>query len=302
MRKVPFIQADVFSDSPFGGNPVVIIPNATEMTREQMQAIARGMSIAKTAFLCAASPESGADFRVCSYTPLTRVAASSHPVLGAAYVWGMQYPDRLVVPVTHARVETDVGVLSVDLYVDSGQIQRVVMTERAPVFGRLLDDLWDLAAALSTTVDKIAARVPCQVVSTGLPALIVPMRSLEALQAVMPQGPGLSEICHNLDADYVLAFSFETLKPGATVHVRVFAPLLGITEDPATGSASSALAAYLIRHRQLGDGTRFQIVTEQGYEVGRPSAVYVEADDATEPMTIKVGGRVWKSIEGSIFF
>lgn len=302
MRKVPFIQADVFSESPFGGNPVVIIPNAAGLTEEQMQTIARGMSVAKTAFLCNVSKESKADFRVCSFTPVMRIPSSIHPVLGAAYVWGTRHPDRLVAPVTRVTAETDAGEIGVDLHIDNGQIQRVVTADRAPVFGRLLDDLWDLAAALSTTVDKIAARVPCQVVSTGLPALIVPMRSLEAVQSIIPQGPDLSEICHNLDADYVLVFSFETLKPGAALHVRVFAPLLGIGEDPATGSASGALAAYLVQHHQLGDGTQFQLMIEQGYEVGRPSAVYVEVDNETEPMTVRVGGRVWKSVEGSIFF
>lgn len=301
MRKVRFVQADVFSDSPFGGNPVVVIPDAEGITPDQMQTIARGLGSAETAFLRPATVPD-ADLRLCCYTPTTRVPFSGHQALGAAYVWGAEGRTPLRSPVTRLHIQMDIGVLPVDLQVEAGHIARVVMTEQSPAFGALLEDIWGLAGALSVEPEAIGAHLPCQVVSTGLPALIVPFRSLSALQEVIPQKAKLTAVCEQVEAQCVLAFSRETLSPRFNVHVRLFAPMLGVDEDPATGSATGALGAYLVQYHVAGEGPVHHIASEQGYEVGRPSAIYVEVDSSTRPMTVRVGGRVWKSIEGNIYF
>ncbi len=301
MRKVHFIQADVFSDSPFGGNPVVVVLGADDILPEQMQTIAQGMGIGETAFVTRATVPD-ADVRVCCYTPTTRVPFSGHQALGVAYVCGAAGTVPLRSPLTRIRLQTDIGVLPVDLEVEDGEVMRVVMTEQRLAFGALVEDIWEVARALTVEPEAIGARLPCQVVSTGLPALMVPLRTLAALQGIIPQRARVMDLCSEVGAQCVLAFSRETMNPRFDVHVRLFAPLLGVDEDPATGSATGALGAYLVQYNVAGPGPVHRIASEQGYEVGRPSAVYVEVDSSTQPMTVRVGGRVWKSVEGDLYF
>jgi trans-2,3-dihydro-3-hydroxyanthranilate isomerase len=301
VRKARFVQADVFSDSPFGGNPVIVIPDAHDIPEEQRQQIARGMSVGETAFVLP-TDNPNALFRLQCYTPATKVAFSGHTALGAAYVLGKLGRLNLVEPITSIYEELEIGCLPVALHVAGGRIPRVVITQSPPVFGDVLDDLWDLAGALSLSTGAISPDLPCQVVSTGLPTLIVPIRSLESLRDIIPQVPGLNAVCHAIGVQCVLAFTFETLNKASSVHVRLFAPLLGVNEDPATGSGNGALGAYLVHYSAAGQGPVHHIVSEQGYEVGRPSAIYVDVDSSTNPMTVQVGGRVRKSVEGFIYY
>jgi trans-2,3-dihydro-3-hydroxyanthranilate isomerase len=301
VRKAHFIQADVFSDSPFGGNPVIVVPDAHDIPEDQRQLIARGMIVGETAFVLPTDNPS-AHFRLQCYTPATKVTFSGHTALGAAYVLGKLGRLNLVEPVTLICEEFEIGCLPVELHVAESHISRVAITENPPVLGDILDDLWDLASALSLSTQAISSDLPCQVMSTGLPTLIVPIRSLESLRDIIPQVPGLNAVCHALGAQCVLAFTFETLNKTSTVHVRLFAPLLGVNEDPATGSGNGGLGAYLVHYGAAGEGPVHHIVSEQGYEVGRPSAIYVDVDSSMSPKKVQVGGRVRKSVEGSIYY
>lgn len=307
MKEYRFIQVDVFTDKPFGGNPLAVFPDAEGLTTEEMQSLAREMNLSETTFVL--PPQApGADFKVRIFTPATELPFAGHPVVGTHWVMAHLGRVRLHEPVTRVHFELGVGVLPADLHVASGQVRRVVMTQAHPTFHAMLEDVTDLAAGLGLPPEAITqAGLPVQVVSTGLPQMMVPLRSLKdvrRLDAAQLDMAALNRACHAVDTKDVLVFTFETELPGSTVHVRMFAPLHGVPEDPATGSANGALGAYLVHHRAVPPtGSTVHIVSEQGIELGRPSKLYIEADVQNgEPVTVRVGGQVVPVAEGTVRF
>lgn len=304
MRKVHFIQADVFSDSPFGGNPVVVVPEAAGMSSADMQALARGMSFAETAFVLPPTLD-GVAFALRCFTPTTEVAYSGHPLLGATYV--MAVTGRLALTGATSQAYVQVGRERVPILVfrSGDEVTRLAITEQPARFVRVVDDLGELAAALSIDpLEILQTGLPIEVVETGLACLIVPVRALATVREMMPVPQVLDKVLRSAGGVCALVFARETLAPANDTHVRVFAPPLGITEDPATGTANGALAAYLWRHGIVrptaGGGARLR--SEQGSEIGRPSVVEIEVRSEGESLSILVGGRVARSVEGSVFF
>ncbi|MFQ5855816.1 MAG: PhzF family phenazine biosynthesis protein [Anaerolineae bacterium] len=302
MRKLRFIQADVFSETPFGGNPVIVVPDAAGLSPEEMQDVARGMEPVESAFVT--FPESDdADFCVHFFTPATRVPFSGHPALGTAYVLAKEGRFDLVEPITQVVAETGIGLLRIDLHVDGDEIDEVVLTEKRPIFGQPFEDLSLVAAGLNIPIE-VLLEVPLliQKASTGLPTLIVPFERLETVRDVLPHQAILDEACAKAQTECVLVFCLETIRNDATAHVRVFAPPLGVDEDPATGSANGALGAYLVHHEAIPAEPITSVCCEQGFEIGRPSLVHVTVDMTGGELRVRVGGRVMRSVDGHIFF
>jgi trans-2,3-dihydro-3-hydroxyanthranilate isomerase len=307
VRTYRFVQVDVFTDRPFGGNPLAVFPEAHGLTTEEMQSLAREMNLSETTFVLPPS-DPAADFKVRIFTPAKEVPFAGHPVVGTH--WALAHLGRVELrePVTQVRFELGVGVLPADLYVSGGLVTRVVMTQDRPTFHARLEDLTDLAAGLGLDPAAIAETgLPVQVVSTGVPQMMVPIRSLaevRKLDASQLNVAALARACRAVDTECVMVFTFETERPESTVHVRMFAPLLGVPEDPATGSANGALGAYLVQHRAVPvTGPTVTIVSEQGSEIGRPSTLHVEVDVAEgQPVTVRVGGEVVAVAEGSVRF
>jgi trans-2,3-dihydro-3-hydroxyanthranilate isomerase len=307
MREYRFVQVDVFTDRPFGGNPLAVFPEAQGLTPEEMQKLAREMNLSETTFVF--PPEGpGADFAVRIFTPAKELPFAGHPVVGTHWVLAHLGRVNLHEPTTEVRFELGVGVLPAALHVADGQVQRVVMTQDRPRFLAVLEDVADLAAGLGLEPEAITKnRLPVQVVSTGVPQMIAPVRSLAEIQkldAARLDAAALNRACRSVDTDCVLVFSLETAAPESTVHARLFAPLLGVPEDPATGSANGALGAYLVHHRAVPiTRPTTMIQSEQGAELGRPSTLYVEIDsDGSRVTSVRVGGQVVPIAEGVVRF
>ena len=305
MREYRFIQVDVFTDRPFGGNPLAVFPDAEGLTTEEMQSLAREMNLSETTFVL--PPQSaGAEFKVRIFTPATELPFAGHPVIGTHWVLAHLGRVSLREPVTRVHLELGVGVLPADLYVAAGRVERIVMTQARPTFHAVLEDITDVVDGLGLTREAITeTRLPVQVVSTGLPQMMVPIRSLaevRSLGADRLNMAALNRACRAVSTRDVLVFTFETERPEATVHVRLFAPLDGVPEDPATGSANGALGAYLVHHRAIPlPEPTVRIVSEQGIEMGRPSTLYVEVDHRGGEVTcVRVGGQVVPVIEGTV--
>ncbi len=307
MKEYRFIQVDVFTDRPFGGNPLAVFPEAEGLTSEQMQKLAREMNLSETTFvLTPERPE--ADFKVRIFTPAKELPFAGHPVVGTHWVLAHLGRVTLSEPITQVRFELGVGVLPADLHVSGGQVERVVMTQDKPTFHAVLEDVADLAAGLGLPPESITQTgLPVQVVSTGAPQMIVPIRSLSEVQSLHAGSlntTALNRACHAVDTNCVHVFTLETERPEATVHVRMFAPMLGVPEDPATGSSNGAMGAYLVHHRAVPvtEPTTY-IVSEQGSEIGRPSTLYVEVDSqGGEISAVRVGGKVVPVAEGVVRF
>ena len=307
MEEYRFYQVDVFTDKPFGGNPLAVFPEAQGLTKEEMQHLAREMNLSETTFVLPPQVQ-GADFKVRIFTPLKELPFAGHPVVGTHWILGHLGRVALRAPVTTVSFELGVGVLPADLHVVEGQVERVVMTQDGPTFLTVLEDLADLAIGLNLD-DKaiLETGLPVQVVSTGVPQLMVPIRSLAEIHKMDPARlniAALNRVCEACDTDCVLVFTFETEAPESTVHVRMFAPLAGVLEDPATGSANGALGAYLVRHRAVPlTGSTVRILSEQGLEIDRPSKLFVEVDiSGEEPVAVRVGGHVVPVAAGVVRF
>jgi trans-2,3-dihydro-3-hydroxyanthranilate isomerase len=304
MPALRFVQVDVFTDTPFCGNPLAVILDGRGLSGEQMQAIAREMNLSETTFILPPT-DSAADAKVRIFTPQLELPFAGHPVVGTSYVLVTEglLPRRE--GSAEIRLQLGVGVLPVEIACTNGVVTQVTMTQRAPQFLAVLppDDVGQLARGVGLDPqDIVSTGLPAQLVSTGLPQLMVPVRSLAAVQAIRLEFGLLHAICERYQTHSMYVFTCETVTPGAQVHTRLFAPLAGVLEDPATGSASGALGAYLVQHGVFGgEAAVICVENEQGFELGRPSRIFIEVTRHGSTITrVRVGGRVVKVIDGCI--
>lgn len=305
-RSLKFYQADVFTSQPFGGNPVAVFPEAQGLTDDQLQQIAREMNLSETVFVFPPS-DPAAVVRLRIFTPTQEIPFAGHPVVGTMHVLAQLGMITTSEPITRVVQECNIGCFPVDLLTRNGQVMRVVMTQPAPQFLERIDDTEDLykvAAALAIPKHTITdTKHSLEVVSTGLPVLIVPVRTLTAVRSINPDPSAIVDLCGRFGANGIMAFTTVTVEPFSNVHARMFAPAIGIPEDPATGSASGALGAYLVQNKIVSLGPLTEIVIEQGYEVERPSRILVQVESKGDAIqTVKVGGQCVMVVEGSLSF
>jgi len=305
-RRLQFYQADVFTDEPFGGNPVAVFPDADGLTDVELQQIAREMNLSETVFVFPPTDQA-AVVKMRIFTPTQEIPFAGHPVIGTFFVLGTL--DRLALrePVTRVLQECNLGLFPVDIHSHDGVIERVVMAQPNPEFLDVIEDpeaLFAIARALGITKAAITeSRFPVQVVSTGLPVIIVPIRTLTAVRSIVPDVAAIAELSQQYGANGMMVFSTMTVEQSSTVHTRMFAPLIGIVEDPATGSASGALGAYLVQHGVVDIRPETEITAEQGYEIDRPSRILIQVnsdDDAIQG--VMVGGEAVMVVEGTLTF
>jgi trans-2,3-dihydro-3-hydroxyanthranilate isomerase len=189
--------------------------------------------------------------------------------------------------------------MSAGLIKVSKRQRNLFMEQPLPSFGDTVKAVDQVAEALSIDPREIDSRFPLQIVSTGFPALYIPIKNLKAVQNVELNLSVLRTVLQGVDMIYV--FSSETLEPRSTVHSRAFAPFIGIPEDPATGSAGGALGAYLVRHKVIENLDPSAIVIEQGFEMNRPSTILVSVGTTGEEIdSIQVGGQAITVLEGNL--
>jgi trans-2,3-dihydro-3-hydroxyanthranilate isomerase len=300
MPSLRFVQVDVFTETPFCGNPLAVVLDGQGLRGEQMQAIAREMNLSETTFIL--PPTAGAaEARVRIFTPRLELPFAGHPVVGTSYVLVTEGRVPRGEEVFEIRLELGIGIVPVTITRAGEAVAQVTMTQQTPQFRAILneDDVRQLAQGLGLDPqDLLTTGLPAQLVSTGLPQLMVPVRSLQAMQAITLELGSLRPICERYDT-----FTRETATPSAHVHTRLFAPMAGVLEDPATGSASGALGAYLVHYRVVGsDRSVVHIEAEQGYELGRPSRIFIDVERrGSNISSVRVGGRVVKVMEGTIW-
>ena len=305
-RSLKFYQADVFTGQPFGGNPVAVFPDAEGLTDDQLQRIAREMNLSETVFVFPPTdPAAAARLRI--FTPTQEIPFAGHPVLGTFYVLAHLKRISIQDGITRVMQECNIGLYPIEVHADQGSVVRVVMAQPKPEFLDpivAIDELYLIAAALGIPKHVIAdAKWPPQVVSTGLPVLIVPVRTLTAARSITPDASAIIKICERFGANGIMVFTTVTVESFASVHARMFAPKIGILEDPATGSAGGALGAYLVHNGVVEVGPTTEILIEQGYEIDRPSPILVQVkseDDVIQGVT--VGGQCVLVVEGTLNF
>lgn len=267
-----FYLVDVFTTRPFSGNPLAIVADADGLDAGLMQRVAGELNQTETTFLLRPTAD-GADWRLRSFTANgTEVFGIGHNALGAW--WWLAASGRLTLdaPTRTFSQEIDGRVLPVEIRSEGGRVASVSMTQRDPVFGAVVGKVTPLASALDLGDAELAVgRLRAQVVSTGVPHLLVPVRDAGALGRARPKAEILAAYLRSVGAQGCYVFCLDPLDPDAPVQARFFGPNVGIAEDPATGSAAGPLAAYLVEHRLASE--RRPVVIEQGRAMGRPSRI-----------------------------
>ncbi|MEF8773971.1 MAG: PhzF family phenazine biosynthesis protein [Halobacteriales archaeon] len=296
----PLHVVDVFAERKYAGNQLAVVRDAADLSGEEMQAIAREMAYSETTFVESTKREAGGGWDVRIFTPTEELPFAGHPTLGTAHVIHehlAENPDETV------RLNLGVGQVPIRAETVDGAAT-LWMTQQSPEFGVQLDRQ-ALANVLSLSEDALATDYPIQIVSTGLATIVVPLRDGAALTCIEIDRNAYRTVTGDREAKLVLAVAPDPRDDANDLAVRVFAPGLGVPEDPATGSANGCLAAYLARHRYLG-GREVDARVEQGHELDRPSLLYLRAGDAAGPddpgdaVTVEVGGSVQPVVEGRL--
>ena len=293
MRQYRLLTIDTFTTEPFAGNPCAVFPNAVGLTDEQMQSIAREINLSETAFVF---PSAKADFRVRYYTPLREIPFAGHPTIATAYAVTIENLVSLQEPVTRIELEFNIGVLPVEIHVENSHPVHVVMTHQVPTFGRRFTAN-QVAPCFNLQVCDLRSDCPPQVVSTGVPFLIVPALDVSVLGKVEMDRKALSALCDSAGVSAAFMFSVGGFHPDTDTHARFFDPN-GIAEDPFTGSASGAMGAYAVRHG-LKPGP--SLVAEQGHYIGRPGKGVLEIlGSPNEITTVRLAAKAVKVLDGTL--
>jgi PhzF family phenazine biosynthesis protein len=295
-------QVDAFTRTRFTGNPAGVVPDAAGLDEAQMQAIARELNNSETAFIL---PPRGPDHdvHVRFFTPTTEVPVCGHATIASHYVRAIE--GAAVQGTVHQL--TGAGVLAVDVEpLERGDF-RIWMHQREPVFGDILagEQRGALLAALHL-VDDDLGRGPVQIVSTGHSKVMVPLRDRARLDALAPDLAALASLSRAIGCNGYHAFTLADPAPDTLAHARMFAPAIGIAEDPVTGNANGPLGAYLVQHglvpsALLSSGLSGWI--QQGEAMGRPGRVKVEvAVDAVgrRPTAVRIGGDAVVAFRGEM--
>jgi len=282
-----FFITDVFGKGPYTGNQLATFFDFGALPGSEMQKIAREVNFSETTFIT--SPEkSNGGYDVRIFTPVNEIGFAGHPTLGTAFIINNHI---LKNPENKILLNYQVGQIPVTVEIDT-----LWMKQNQPEFGRETDKQL-MAQTLGLEISEIDYRLPVMELSTGLPFTIVPLKTMKALKKAKVNLLKLEEFIRHAWAKEILVFSTETYEPHHSLSTRVFVEYLGIPEDPATGSATGCLAAYLLKYDVFGT-CKIDISAGQGYEVGRPSELKIKAELKDGVYDINIGGSVTEIAEG----
>jgi trans-2,3-dihydro-3-hydroxyanthranilate isomerase len=301
-RSYRYLHYDVFTDHIFGGNQLAVFLDGRGLATETMQAIAKEMNFSESTFVLPAERQ-GTDVRMRIFTPGEELPTAGHPTVGTTFALARSGV------IEHGRSTftfgCNIGPVPVALTWNGDELGFVWMTQSLPAFGDAVPDPARTAAALSLSPAAVAGTgQPVQVVSCGVPFLFVPLTTRSAVDNIVVNPALLDELLRatRSSAHGVFVFSAEPGGSRATVYSRMFAPELGVTEDPATGIASGALGCYLVRHRIVQPETAESMISLQGVKMGRPSHVHISIGMAKgEIASVRVGGEAVLAGEATLY-
>ncbi len=292
MRTHAFTIVDVFAEKKYAGNQLAVFRDAGDLSDEEMQLFAKEMNYSETTFIISDKKRKGGyDVRI--FTPAEEIPFAGHPTLGTAFVIQQEIIRK---PIEKVILNLRVGQIPVALSFSKGEVDDLWMEQKQPEFGPELDKAI-IAKALSIEEADIHDKFPVQEVSTGLPFMIVPLKTLEAVKKARVNRDVFFGLIADTGAKAPLIFCPETYDPKNDLNCRVFVDYYDIPEDPATGSANGCLAGYLVRYRYFGEN-RINVRVEQGYEIGRPSLLYLKAEENADAIDVFVGGKVFNIAQG----
>ncbi|NIC00671.1 PhzF family phenazine biosynthesis protein [Halobacterium sp. R2-5] len=290
-NRVHFV--DVFAQGKYTGNQLAVVRDASNLATDEMLAFTRETNFSEATFVESADATVGGyDVRI--FDPAEEIPFAGHPTLGTAFVIREYLRDD-----RPEEVVLDLGVGQIPVWVEDHDGEETYwMRQIQPTF----DDEFSpelFADILGLDTADIDDSHPIRLVSTGLPTVVVPLTSLDAVQRAETQPePYYDRLIDDYGNLNVLVFAPETVEDN-DLHVRVFADCSGVPEDPATGSSNGCLAAYLVEHDYL-DTDEIAVTVEQGYEMDRPSLLHLRAASSPDGIDVEVGGRVSPVLDGRL--
>ncbi len=284
-----YYTLDVFTDVTFGGNQLAVFPDASKIPDNQLQKIANEMKLSETTFIYP-TEHSDCDYKVRIFTPVQELPMAGHPTLGTAYVLtsfeNLSGKDELTM-----TLEEGVGPIKVDILIENGVPGLITMQQYNPRISAPFEDRDAIAKLLSLRENQLVSDLPIQILDCGVPYMMVPVKDLKSVESIKFRLDVYDDLYQEHRIPFTLAYTLETVHLQNDVHCRMFAPEAGVLEDPATGSAHGPLGGYLAIHEILGAGD-IQFVSEQGYELGRPSQLNVAIQKNGDQISkVLVGGR-----------
>lgn len=303
MPTAEFVTVDVFTTERFAGNPLAVIPDARDLTAAQMQKIAAEFGYAESTFVVPPdSPENSARVRI--FTPTMEIPFAGHPNVGTAFVLSRQ-TELFGKPVGDTlRFEEIAGLVEIELLREAGSVTGA--TIRAPhpleLGDEVAPDLIAGCASIEAAHVRISGHKPV-IASVGLPFAIAELENLDALAAARPNITAFHQAAARHprpEGDFSLFLYVRNIENPWHIRARMFAPLDNVMEDPATGSASAALSAFLVTHAPEADAN-VQITVEQGVEMGRRSLIGLDVAKTGGIVTdVRITGRCLSVMRGAI--
>ena len=297
--QIPFVTVDVFTDRKFGGNPLAVVPDATALTGAQMQAIAGEFNLAETTFVLPPQ-DSSHTAQVRIFTPRAELPFAGHPNIGTAYVLA-QESERVGRPVSDPMIfEEKAGLVRLNLIKDGTAVVGARLTP--PQSLNRGDDLDPeiIAAACSLSVSDIetANHQPC-ILSCGLPLAFVELKTRATRAAARPRTDVFAK---HLPTDRLIGILLyvHDRRDGYDLQARMFGPLVGVPEDPASGSPNVALGGLLATLRPEPD-LKLALRIAQGVDIGRPSLLEAAAEKrGGKIIGLSIGGRCVPMMRGTL--
>jgi trans-2,3-dihydro-3-hydroxyanthranilate isomerase len=294
-----YCTLDVFTDHRFGGNQLAVFTDVPELPTDFMQNIAREFKLSETVFIVKPrNPRATRRLRI--FTPTRELPFAGHPTIGAAQVLVEEGLAGVSGSAGSFLLEEEVGLVPIRVERQANGAWFVQLTTaRLPEEGMKAPTVAELARLLSIEESDILNDADfAQFFSCGVPFLFVPLRDRSVLARVSIDPAASRKLQESAGASQVFAFSYDPEREDSDIRARMFAHELGIKEDPATGSAAAAFAGYLAPRSWHKEGT-LRWTIEQGFEMGRPSLIYLEADIAAATVTaVRVGGTAVRMSEG----
>jgi trans-2,3-dihydro-3-hydroxyanthranilate isomerase len=301
MARFRYLTADVFTNQPFGGNQLAVFPDARGIPEHRLLDVAREFNFSETTFVYPAHDRANTR-QVRIFTPAAEIPFAGHPTVGTAHVLAAVGEIPLAGDETRIVLEEKVGLVPVTIRaLDGRPIFAQLSVAKLPEAGPTPPAIPALARVLGLEPDDLlGGDWSPQPFSCGLPFLFVPLRDLDAVARAQIRMDAWEATLRREWAPEVFVFARGGERAGTDFHSRMFAPGLRVAEDPATGSACAALAGYLVRRDARRDGT-LRWTVEQGFEMGRPSMLELEADVRRgEPVAVRVGGATVLMSEGTM--
>jgi trans-2,3-dihydro-3-hydroxyanthranilate isomerase len=282
-----FYIVDVFAENKYEGNQLAVFIPEGKMELTEMQKIAREMNFSETTFIISGLQDNGG-YDVKIFSPDSELPFAGHPTLGTAYVI-----KNLLDRSESSEIKLNLPVGQIPVVFEN---QIAWMSQNQPEFCANVE-IDRIAAALQINREDIKTEFPIQVVSTGLPSVIVHLNSLDALSRCKINHRAYSDLLKDIGDVNLLVFTTETASPENDLSVRLFMPIQGYLEDPATGSANGNLAGYLLKHNFF-NSNEINYRVEQGAFIDRPSLLKIKGKKTDNQYLIQVGGKVIVVSEG----